>query len=64
MLTKKQVEDAGYTVLPEGAWLRIEPEMMPHDWLFLCGHFGVDPSCKEVILCVCGVKEINDESMD
>ena len=64
MLTKKQVENAGYTVLPEGAWLRIEPEMMPHDWLFLCGHFGVGPSCKEVILCVCGVKEINDESVD
>jgi len=47
--------------LPTGAWLRIDPEMMPHDWLFLCGHFGVDPACDEIVLCICGVKEINKE---
>jgi hypothetical protein len=60
MLTKKQVEKGGYTVLPKGGWVRLDPMIIPHDWEDICEDFGVDPDCKEMILCVCGVKEINE----
>jgi hypothetical protein len=32
MLTKKQIEDAGYTLLPEGGWMYVDPEIVPRDW--------------------------------
>ena len=58
MITKEQVVEAGYTVLPEGAWIRISPENMPRDWQDVCSHFGADPNCAEIVLCVVGVKEL------
>jgi hypothetical protein len=61
MITKKQIEDAGYEVLPQGGWIRISPENMPRDWDDVCSDFGVDPSCSEIILCVAGVKEVYEE---
>lgn len=64
MLSKKQVEEGGYEVLPEGGWVRLDPTIVPHDWMDLCKDFGVDPDCKEMILCVCGVKEIPFEEGD
>jgi len=62
MLTKKQIEEAGYTVLPKGGWFAIDANMIPHEWETVCRNLDVDPDCKEVILCVCGVKEINEEN--
>ena len=64
MLTKEQVEAGGYTVLPEGGWVRLDPTIIPHDWIDICKDFGVHPDCKEMILCVCGVKEISFEEGD
>jgi hypothetical protein len=61
MITKKQVEKAGYEVLPKGGWVRLDPMIIPHDWEDICKDFGVHPDCKEMILCVCGVKEISFE---
>ncbi len=57
MLTKKEIEKAGYTVLPQGGWLRIDPTIMPHDWHDLSKDFGFDPDAECVYLCVCGIKE-------
>lgn len=57
MITEKQVKKVGYTVLPKGGWIRIDPETMPHDWEDICLKFGIDPECKSAILCVVGVKE-------
>ena len=57
MITQKQVKKVGYTVLPKGGWIRIDPESIPHDWEDVCLGFGIDPECKSAILCVVGVKE-------
>lgn len=59
MLTEKQVEQAGYSVLPEGGWLRIAPEDFPHDWQDLAKKLKFNPNSTKVILCVCGVAEEN-----
>ena len=59
MLTKSKIEKAGYRVLPNGAWFVLDPTIVPHDWEKLCENYGVDPSCDELVLCVCGVKEIH-----
>ena len=64
MITKEQVEEGGYEVLPEGGWIRLDPEIIPRDWYDVCKDFGVDPHCKEMILCICGVKEIPFEKED
>ena len=61
MVTKEQVEKAGYTVLPKGGRIRLDPTDIPHDWYDLCANLEVDPNCKEIILCVCGVKEIGED---
>ena len=59
MITEKEIKKGGYTVLPEGGWIRIDPESMPmpNDWENICLGFGIDPECKSAILCVVGVKE-------
>ena len=61
MLTKDGVEQAGYTVLPKGGWIRISPEIIPHDWDDICKDFDIDPECRSAILCIAGVKEENDD---
>ena len=61
MITKEEMEKAGYTVLPQGGWIRLDPEIIPRDWYDVCKDFGVDPHCKEMVLCVCGVLEVNEE---
>jgi hypothetical protein len=61
MIKEKELIDSGYSVLPQGGWIRLNPEIVPHDWVDICKDFGVDPDCKEIILAVCGVKEINEE---
>jgi hypothetical protein len=60
MITEQELLDSGYTVLPQGGWVRLNPEIIPHDWVDICKDFGVDPDCHEIILAVCGVKQIND----
>lgn len=60
MITKREVLKYGYTVLPKGGWIQIEPEQMPHDWDGLAKQFGFDPNCKSIVLCIAGVKE-NDQ---
>jgi hypothetical protein len=62
MLTKKEIEDAGYEVLPRGGWLRIDPSIIPHDWHDVCKDFGIDHNCKSAILCIVGIKEENDDA--
>ena len=64
MLTKAQIEKEGYTVIPEGMWICIDPTMFPHDWDHLAQTYGFDPNCKEVILCVVGFKEVPYEDND
>jgi hypothetical protein len=58
MLSKEEIEKAGYTVLPEGGWLRIMPEDFPHDWELVAKKLKFDPNATEIILCVAGVKEV------
>jgi len=58
MLTKQEIEKAGYRVLPQGGWIRLDPTIIPMDWYDICNDFGVDPECEEIVICVCGVKEI------
>jgi hypothetical protein len=60
MITEQELLDSGYTVLSQGGWIRLNPEIIPHDWVDICKDFGVDPDCHELILAVCGVKQIND----
>jgi hypothetical protein len=36
----------------------MSPEDLPHEWEFMCEAFGVNPECKEIVLCVCGVIEV------
>lgn len=62
MLTKSKIEKAGYRAIPNGAWLRIDPTIMPHDWESLCESYGADPDCDELVLCVCGVKEVSNNT--
>jgi hypothetical protein len=60
MITSEELIDSGYSVLSKGGWIRLNPEIIPHDWVDICKDFGVDPDCHELILAVCGVKQIND----
>jgi hypothetical protein len=60
MITKEELTEHGYDVLPKGGWVRLSPEIIPRDWEDICSDFGVDPDCHEIILAVCGVKQIND----
>jgi hypothetical protein len=58
MITKEELIEHGYEVLPQAGWIRLSPEIIPRDWEDICSDFGVDPDCHEIILAVCGVKEI------
>jgi anti-sigma regulatory factor (Ser/Thr protein kinase) len=60
MITKEELIEHGYDLLPQGGWVRLNPEIIPRDWEDICKDFGVDPSCHEIILAVCGVKEISE----
>jgi hypothetical protein len=64
MLTKDEVVKSGYTVLPKGGWLYVDPEIMPRDWDDLAKSFGFDPDCEGVYLCVAGYKERIMENED
>lgn len=64
MLTKKQLEKAGYTILGKSGWVRIDPEILPHDWDHLAKAYGFDPDCKEVILSIAAFKEVPYEDND
>jgi hypothetical protein len=64
MLTKDEVVKSGYTVLPKGGWLYVDPEIMPRDWDDLAKSFGFDPDCEGVYLCVAGYKERIIENED
>jgi hypothetical protein len=57
MITKKQVIEHGFTVLPKGGWFYIDPEIIPHEWLDVCKDFGIDESAKGAYLCIVGVKQ-------
>jgi hypothetical protein len=61
MLSQKEIEQAGYKVLPKGGWLRIDPTIIPHDWDDLSKDFGFDPNADSVVLCIVGIKEVADE---
>mgnify|MGYP003351500688 CR=1 FL=1 len=63
MLTKEQVIEAGYTVLPNGGWFRLDPSIDPSGWDSLAENFGFDPSCKEVVLCVAAYKEVYEKTI-
>ena len=59
MNAQTELEKQGYTVLPKGAWLTIDSNMMHwSEWYDVCKDFGVDTNCTEIILAVAGVKEI------
>jgi hypothetical protein len=60
MITEEELVENGYEVLPQGGWVRLNPEVIPHDWADICKDFGVDSSCREIILAVCGVKQITE----
>ena len=64
MLTKDEVVKSGYTVLPKGGWVYVDPEIMPRDWDDLAKSFGFDPDCEGVYLCVAGYKERIMENED
>ena len=48
MLTKDEVETNGYTVLPRGGWMYVDPEIVPRDWEDLAKSCGFDPECDGV----------------
>jgi hypothetical protein len=60
MITKEELIESGYEVLPKGGWVRLNPEIISNDWYDICKDFNVDPDCHEIILAVCGVKEITE----
>lgn len=60
MVTEQELVEHGYEVLPQAGWVRLSPEIIPRDWEDICKDFGVDPNCHEIILAVCGVKEIRE----
>jgi len=60
MITEEELIKNGYRVLPKGGWIRINPEIIPHDWHDICKDFGCDPDCHEIILAVVGVEEIRE----
>lgn len=62
MLSRRRIEETGYTILPKGGWFRIDPLLIPNDWEHICKEFGINPKCKSAILCVVGVKEENDDA--
>jgi hypothetical protein len=64
MININEVKKLGYTVLPEGGWLVIDPLLIPHDWDKLSERWGFDPNAKEVVLCVFGFKEVHEESKE
>jgi len=64
MITKEQIVEAGYTVMPEGGWMYVDPEIVPRDWSDIAKSFGFDPDCKGVYLCVVGVKEVHEEETE
>jgi hypothetical protein len=64
MLTKDEVVKSGYTVLPKGGWVYVDPEIMPRDWDDLAKSFGFNPDCEGVYLCVAGYKERIMENED
>ena len=57
MITESEVVESGYTVLPKGGWVYVDPEIMPRDWDDLAKNFGFDPHCEGVYLCIAGYKE-------
>ena len=57
MLSQSDIEKAGYTVLPQGGWMFVDPEIVPRDWDDIAKSFGFDPNCRGVYLCVVGVRE-------
>lgn len=57
MITEKEVKEGGYTVLPRGGWVYVDPEIMPRDWDDLAKNFDFDPDCEGVYLCIAGFKE-------
>ena len=60
MITKKEMEKGGYRVLPKGGWIRLDRSSIPKDWYDICNDFDIDPECEEIILCICGIKEIHE----
>jgi hypothetical protein len=61
MITTEDLIKTGYTVLPKGGWIRLSPDIIPRDWEDVCSDFDVSPDCQEIILAVCGVKEIGGD---
>jgi len=62
MITDDELKQHGYSVV--NGHIRLDASVIPNDWYDLCKDFCVDPDCKEIILAVCGVKEIyEDEDM-
>jgi hypothetical protein len=62
MITKEDLIENGYSVLKKGAWLRLDPMIIPHDWEDTCKDFGIDPNCDEIIVAIAGVKEVYKEN--
>lgn len=60
MITKSQAIKAGFTILPKGAWFAIDPSIVP-EWDSVAEVYGFDPNAKEVILCVAGFKEVQED---
>lgn len=58
MVTEDELVENGYEVLPTGGWVRLDPHIIPNDWHDICKDFNVDPDCHQIILAVCGVKQI------
>lgn len=60
MITKEDILKSGYEVLPNGGWIYIDPEILPHDWHDICSDFGISEDAKGAYLCIAGVKEVSE----
>ena len=59
MLTKENWEKKGWTIVPKGGWMAIDPELLGGDWDVMAKALGFDPKCKEVIIGITAFKQIN-----
>jgi hypothetical protein len=55
---KYGLKQAGYYPLSKGAWIYIDPEIIPHNWHSVCDDFEVTPNAKGAYLAVMGIKEV------
>lgn len=61
MITQKKWEKAGYSIVANGGWMVIDPQLLGGEWGAMAKSLGFDPECKEVVLGITAIKQIHNE---